>query len=73
MLIDLRKGPTRTMAGRGTSSRQERKNEARRELLAMDERRVRDFARARSISLDGSHDVRELVGQCMAQYGMWGL
>ena len=69
MLIDLRRGPTRNPA----SARQERKNEVCARLLRMDEEQVREFARARSISLDGSHDVRELVGQCMAQYGMWGL
>lgn len=70
MLIDLRE---HSPASRPTSSRQERKNAMRARLLAMDEGDVRAFARARAISLDGSHDVRELVGQCMAQFGMWGM
>ena len=70
MLIDLRE---HSPASRPPSTRQERKNAMRARLLAMGEDGVRAFARARAISLDGSHDVRELVGQCMAQYGMWGM
>jgi hypothetical protein len=70
MLIDLREY---SPGQRPPSSRQERKNATRVRLLAMGEGGVRAFARARAISLDGSHDVRELVGQCMAQYGMWGM
>ena len=70
MLIQLRE---HNAASRPPSTRQERKNATRARLLAMGEGGVRAFARARAISLDGSHDVRDLVCQCMAQYGMWGM